>query len=512
MDIIHAAAPGSRQFSHHIDGQDVASAAGGTFQSFNPTTGENWGLFAAGKREDVAQAVQAAQGALAGAWGRLSPTRRGRLMMRWGDVIREHAENIAEIETAQNGKLLAETSGQAKGLQDWLYYFGGLADKIEGKVIPLERTSILNYTLRERLGVIGIITPWNSPALLTIMAAAPALAAGNTIVIKPSEVASASVLEIAKLAKEAGMPPGAINVVTGLRETGEALVNHPGIAKIAFTGSVETGRWIAERAGSRLASCTLELGGKSPTVVFADADLKQAEAGILGGIFAAAGQTCVAGSRAYIQQPVYDHLVERLVKRAKGIILGDPRQPGTQFGPVATVAQLQKDERMVTQAVASGAEVACGGKRREMQDFPGGYFFEPTILHRVQPENPIMRNEVFGPVLSVVPFGDEDEAIQLANDSEFGLAAGVWTLDVRRAHRIARAMQSGTVWINMYRALAFNSPFGGYKQSGIGTQNGMESIYQYLRTKSIWCELSSEYADAFAPTAEATGAAVNIPR
>jgi aldehyde dehydrogenase (NAD+) len=502
MDVVQGGQSNLRHFSHPIDGQDVASASGETFESYNPTTGQKWGMFATGGREDVARAAAAAQGALAGPWGRLSPTRRGRLLMRWGDVILAHAQSIAEMETAQNGKLLAETSAQAKAVPDWLYYFGGLSDMVEGAVVPLESSSILNYTLREPLGVIGIITPWNSPSLLTIMAAAPALAAGNAVVIKPSEVASASVLEIARLAEIAGIPPGVINVVTGLRQAGEALVEHPGVAKIAFTGSVAAGRVVAERVGQRLASCTLELGGKSPTIVFADADLRQAEAGILGGIFAATGQTCVAGSRAYIQKPVYDLLVERLVKRAKAIVLGDPRQPGTQMGPVATKEQLQKNERMVAQAITGGAEVACGGTRSEMINFPEGYFYDPTILHRIQPANPIMRQEVFGPVLSVVPFEEEDEVVQLANDSEFGLAAGVWTLGVRRAHRIARVMHSGTVWINMYRALAFNSPFGGYKHSGIGTQNGSEAIYQYLRTKSVWCELSSEYKDTFTSSTE----------
>jgi acyl-CoA reductase-like NAD-dependent aldehyde dehydrogenase len=325
----------------------------------------------------------------------------------------------------------------------------------------------------------------------------PALAAGNTIVIKPSEVTSASAFELARLAEEAGIPPGVINVVTGARAAGEALVAHEGVAKISFTGSEAGGKAIAARAGARLAGCTLELGGKSPNIVFADADLDQAEAGVLAGIFAAAGQTCVAGSRAYVHESVYDEMQRRLVERAGRIKLGDPLLADTQMGPVATRAQLQKDEQMVERALAEGAELLCGGERAQLSGFEEGLFYKPTILHRAPAASHIMNEEVFGPVLALTPFRDDEDALRLANATRFGLAAGLWTRDVRRAHTMARRLQAGTVWINTYRALTFNSPFGGYKMSGLGRANGMESIEQYLQTKSVWCELSDEVQDPF---------------
>ena len=485
-------------YQNHIAGADVPAADGRTFTAFNPTTGGVWGTFALAGASDVDRAVKAASDAFrTGPWGKLSPTRRGRLLMKWGEVIAEHADRIATIETEQNGKLFAEMRAQARIAQDWLYYFGGLADKIEGTVIPLDRQSIFNYTLREPLGVVGVITPWNSPTFIAIMSLAPALAAGNTIVLKPSEITSASAVELARLAELAGIPAGVINVVCGFRETGEALVDHALVAKVSFTGSVGAGRAIAARAGQRLVSCMLELGGKSPNIVFDDANLDQAEAGVLAGIFAAAGQTCVAGSRAYIHESIYDALVDRIVKRAQQITIGDPLKAATQMGPVATRMQLEKDESMVQRAVAEGATVLCGGARPAIAEFPEGYFYQPTIVHQLKKDNFLMRNEVFGPVLAVTPFKDEAEVLALANDTEFGLAAGVWTHDIRRAHKMARALESGTVWINTYRALTFNSPFGGYKASGIGRQNGIEAVYQYLQTKSVWCELGDEVQDPF---------------
>lgn len=486
-----------KTFDNHIAGERVAPVEGKRFASINPTTGKVWGEFAESTREDVDRAVRAAQAAFAGPWSKLSPTRRGRLMMAWGDLIAGSAEAIAAMETQQNGKLVAEMRAQARVVKDFLYYFGGLADKVEGRVIPLDRQSVLNYTLREPLGVVGVIVPWNSPTFLTIMSVAPALAAGNTIVIKPSEVTSASAFELARLAEEAGIPPGVINVVTGARAAGEALVEHEAVAKISFTGSEAGGKAIAAKAGARLAGCTLELGGKSPNIVFGDANLDQAEAGVLAGIFAAAGQTCVAGSRAFVHESVYDELQRRLVERAKKIKLGDPLLGDTQMGPVATKAQLAKDEQMVARALAEGAELLCGGERARLSGFEEGLFYKPTILHRAPAMSQIMNEEVFGPVLALTPFRDDEEALRMANATRFGLAAGVWTRDVRRAHTMARRLQAGTVWINTYRALTFNSPFGGYKMSGLGRANGMESIEQYLQTKSVWCELSEEVQDPF---------------
>jgi acyl-CoA reductase-like NAD-dependent aldehyde dehydrogenase len=487
----------TRRYANYVNGQDREGQDGATFESINPTTGAAFGRFVESSAHDVDAAVRAAHAAFEGPWRNLSPTRRGRLMMRWGDLITEHAEEIATLETEQNGKLFAEMRTQARIVQDWLYYYGGLADKIEGRVVPLDRTSVLNYTVQEPLGVVAAIVPWNSPTFLTIMTVGPALAAGNTIVIKPSEVTSASAFELARLAEKAGIPPGVINVVTGGRAAGEALVAHPLVAKISFTGSDAAGREIAAQAGKRLIGCTLELGGKSPNIVFDDADIEQVEAGVLAGIFAAAGQTCVAGSRAFFQKGIYDRLVARLVDRAKTIRLGDPLKAETQMGPVATAAQLSKDEKMVARAVEDGAKVLAGGARRRVEGLEGGYFYAPTILEGAKSDAFIMQNEVFGPVLCVTPFDTEEDVLKLANGTQFGLAAGVWTRDIRRGHLMARKLQAGTVWINTYRALAFNSPFGGFKSSGLGRLNGAEAIQSFLQTKSVWCELSSDVQDPF---------------
>jgi acyl-CoA reductase-like NAD-dependent aldehyde dehydrogenase len=487
----------ARRFANYVNGEDQDGRQGETFESINPTTGAAFGRFVESSPADVDAAVQAARAAFDGPWRKLSPTRRGRLLMRWGDLIAENAEKIATIETEQNGKLIAEMRIQARLVQDWLYYFGGLADKIEGRVVPLDRTSVLNYTVNEPLGVVAAIVPWNSPTFLTIMTVAPALAAGNTVVIKPSEVTSASAIELARLAEQAGIPAGVINVVTGGRAAGEALVDHPAVAKVSFTGSDGAGRAIAARAGQRLVSCMLELGGKSANIVFDDADLDQVEAGVLAGIFAAAGQTCIAGSRAYFQKGIYDRLVGRLIERANKIKLGDPLKADTQMGPVATAAQLAKDESMVARAVEDGAKVLVGGERRRVEGLDNGFFYAPTILGNTKPDAFIMQNEVFGPVLCVTPFETEEEVLALANGTRFGLAAGLWTADLRRAHLMARGLQAGTVWINTYRAMAFNSPFGGFKNSGIGRLNGAEAIQSFLQTKSVWCELSRDVQDPF---------------
>jgi aldehyde dehydrogenase (NAD+) len=482
----------------YIGGIETPAGSGGALDSLNPTTGEILASIADAGPEDVDRAVAAAQAAFRGSeWRGLSPTRRGRLLMRLADRIADRAEHLAELETKANGKLYKEMLVQLKIASDWLYYFGGMADKIEGRVIPLDRQSVLNYTVREPIGVVGVITPWNSPVLVTMMGMAPALAAGNTVVIKPSEIASLGVLEAMALAADAGFPPGVINVITGGPTAGRALAEHAGVGKITFTGGSENGGRVAATVSGRLGRITAELGGKSANIVFDDAQLDAAEAGLLAGIYGAGGQTCIAGSRALIQRSVYDEVVERLLERTRTMTLGDPLDSSVDMGPIATAQQRAKVESMVDRARSDGAQVLCGGRRPEVAGFPDGFFYEPTILAGAESSAFIAQEEVFGPVLVVIPFEDEDEAVTIANSSRYGLAAGVWTSHVKRAHRMARRLEAGTVWINMYRAVTFNSPFGGVKASGVGRVNGMEAIDEYLETKSVWCELGDEIQDPF---------------
>jgi acyl-CoA reductase-like NAD-dependent aldehyde dehydrogenase len=431
------------------------------------------------------------------AWAALTPRERSEKLHAVADALDADMERLRELEVANVGKPVGMIEFEMDLTVDNWRFFAGGARNLDARAAGEYLEDHTSYLRRDPVGVVGSIAPWNYPINMATWKLGPALAAGNTVVLKPSEITSASAVELARLAELAGIPAGVINVVCGFRETGEALVDHPLVAKVSFTGSVGAGRAIAARAGQRLVSCMLELGGKSPNIVFDDANLDQAEAGVLAGIFAAAGQTCVAGSRAYIHASIYDAFVDRIVRRAQQITIGDPLKATTQMGPVATKMQLEKDESMVQRAVAEGATLLCGGARPALAEFPDGYFYQPTVVHQLTKDNFLMRNEVFGPVLAVTPFKDDAEVLALANDTEFGLAAGVWTHDVRRAHKMARALESGTVWINTYRALTFNSPFGGYKASGIGRQNGIEAIYQYLQTKSVWCELGDEVQDPF---------------
>ncbi len=417
--------------------------------------------------------------------------------MRFADLIAQSAERLAGIETRENGKLLREMRGQLQAVPDWLYYFGGLADKIEGRVIPLDRQSVLNYTLREPVGVVGAIVAWNSPILTTIMKIAPILAAGNTVVVKPSEHASAGVAEALLLAEEAGFPPGVINFVLGGAPVGTDLVAHPDVARITFTGGSAAGKQIATAAGARLARVTLELGGKSANIIFPDANLDAAEAGVIAGIFAAAGQTCIAGSRVMVHESIYEEMLDRIAHRTTAIAVGDPTDDGVQMGPLATLPQLARVERSVMEAHEDGDRIVAGGKRVLVPGFEGGLFHAPTLIEPKSPDSRVAREEIFGPVLAILPFRSDEEVVELANASAYGLAAGVWTSDVRRAHTIARRLQAGTVWLNTYRAIAFNSPFGGYKESGLGRENGIEAVDEFLQTKSVWCELDDAANDPF---------------
>ncbi|MFG2025791.1 aldehyde dehydrogenase [Streptomyces sp. NPDC048825] len=483
---------------HFIGGTWVEPASGAYFESTNPATREVLYRAARGNATDIERAVAAARKAFEDPrWRDLSQTRRGHLLRRLGDLIAENAEDLARMETQDNGKLLREMRGQLATLPEYYYYYAGLADKIHGDFIPTSDRQVLNYTAREPLGVVGAITPWNSPLTLTSSKLAPALCAGNTVVIKPSEYTSATVLKLAELALEAGFPPGAVNVVTGFgAEAGQALVDHRDLAKISFTGSTATGSRIAAATASRFIGSTLELGGKSPNIVFEDANIPNAAMGVVAGIFAAAGQTCIAGSRVFAHRSVYDELLERVSERARTIRIGDPMDEKTELGPLAFEGQRDKVAGYVDLGRGEGARVLTGG--RATDGGLGGYFYEPTVLVDVDNDMRVVREEIFGPVLAIMPFDTEDEVVRLANDTEYGLAAGVWTTNLARAHRMAAHLDAGTVWVNTYRAMSPMSPRQGFKSSGVGVEHGTETILEYTRLKSVWINTSEEpVADPF---------------
>jgi aldehyde dehydrogenase (NAD+) len=491
--------PELQRYQMWVGGEWCDASGAATIESANPATGQAWALIPDASASDVDRAVNAARTALTDpAWGGLTPSARGLLLLRLADLIEASAEHLATVETRDNGKLLKEMRAQAGALARWYRFFGGMADKIEGTVPAIDQPTVLNYTLREPVGVVAALAPWNSPLLLATWKLAPALAAGNTMVVKPSEHTSASMLELVPLFEQAGFPPGVVNVITGAGAgCGAALTAHPGIDRIAFTGGPETAIAIARTAAAQLVPATFELGGKSANIVFADAQLEAAEAGVLAGIFAASGQTCIAGSRLLVQREIEAEFVARIAERAKAIRIGDPTDAETQMGPTATAAQLDKIEGFVTEAVADGAEVAAGGRTPDAADLGGGYYYEPTVLTNVTPEMKIAQEEVFGPVLAVIPFDDEEDAVRIANGTAYSLAAGVWTTAVKRAHRVVRELNAGTVWINTYRAVAPMSPFGGSGMSGHGRESGVEAIREMTKTKSVWVELSDAVQDPF---------------
>jgi len=475
----------------YIGGAYVAPADGGTFITLNPATGEILAEVAEAKAADIDRAVAAARTALAdGRWAGIDAADRGNLLWRLADAIEARAGALARLETLDNGKPIREAQIDIRLTVDVFRYYAGWTTKLEGQTIPV-RGNVLNYTLREPVGVVGAIIPWNFPLLMAAYKLGPALACGNAVVLKPAEETPLTALELGAIAAGVGLPPGVLNVVPGFGESaGAALVAHPDVDKIAFTGSTEVGRRIMREAAATVKKLSLELGGKSPNIVFADADLDAAARGAFAGIFYNMGQCCTAGSRLLVAAGVKEQLLERIVARARQLRPGDPLDPKTRMGPLVSGAQLERVLGYVERGRSEGAELLTGGARAHYEGGERGFWVEPTVFDGVQPEHGIAQEEIFGPVLATLTFADEDEAVALANRTRYGLAAGVWTRDVKRAHRTARRLQAGTVWINTYHPLDAASPFGGYKQSGYGRELGAQALELYTQVKSVWVDLS----------------------
>ena len=473
-----------------IDGNWVAAASGETFSCVDPFTGKPWGVIPLAGAPDVDRAVVAARRAFdQDGWGRSAPGYRAALLRKLATLIEQNAERLALNQVMENGKLLSEMSRSGPALAASCHFFAGLAETLHGYTVQSNVPNYVSYTRREPMGVVAAITPWNTPLGLLGLKLLPALAAGNTIVIKPSEVTPSSTLLLGELIQQAGFPPGVVNVITGYgRGTGEALVAHPLVDKIAFTGSTATGTAIAKVAAERHARLSLELGGKSPNIIFDDADIASALKGISAGIFAASGQACNAGSRVLIQSRIYDDVAERLTKLARSLKVGDPLDSDTELGPLASAAQLKKVTGYVDIGRAEGFSILAGGRAIDRP----GYFVEATIFDRVRNDARIAREEIFGPVASLIPFADEDEAIAIANDSVYGLASGIWTESLGRAHRVIERLRAGIVWVNTYRMGATVMPFGGMKQSGIGREGGLNALDHYTEEKAVWINTRPE--------------------
>ena len=487
-----------KNYQMYINGEWVAAQSGKTFESINPSDGKPWAVVPEADEVDVDTAVKAAHRAFTeGPWSTMTATERGKLLRRLGDVLAEHSESLGHCETVDTGKLFKETRWQARYISDYFYYYAGLADKVSGETLPIDKPNMWTMTIREPLGVVAAVVPWNSQLFLVAVKIGPALAAGNTVVLKASEHASAPMLEFAKVFEEVGFPPGVFNVISGLGEPcGRALTSHPLVDRISFTGGPETARHVVRNSAENFAQVSLELGGKSPVVIFDDADLESATNGVLLSIFSASGQSCVAGSRLLLHESIHDEVLARGAEKASKIRIGDPLDENSQMGPLATRAQLDNIDSTVADAKANGATLVHGGK--QPAGMGDGWYYEPTVVACPDQQIGIVQRELFGPVVSAHRFTDEAHALQLANDCRFGLAAGIFTADIGRALRITKAIRSGIVWVNTYRMVSPLAPFGGYKDSGYGRESGLEAIYDYTRPKTVWLNTSPDpIADPF---------------
>jgi aldehyde dehydrogenase (NAD+) len=489
-----AASNTPRKYQLFIDGKFVDAESGKTFTTPNPATGETLAEVAEADKADIDKAVEAARRAYEGKWSRMSARDRGRLLYKLSQLIEEHSAELAALETSDNGKPIRESSYvDLPQVVENFEYFAGYATKIEGETIPVPG-QMFNYTLREPLGVCGQIIPWNFPLLMAAWKLAPALAAGNTIVLKPAEQTPVTAMELAKLIQEAGFPDGVVNIVPGYGETaGASLASHPGIDKIAFTGSTEVGKLVAREAAQNLTKVSLELGGKAPNIIFADADMEQAVNGAMMGIFFNQGQVCCAGSRLFIAEEVKDEFLERFKERAQRVKVGNPMDASTHMGPQVSEEQLNRIKGYVDIARGEGATVLTGGEPPQLEgDFQNGYFFQPTIFCDVKNQMRVAQEEIFGPVTSAITFSNEEELIKQANETIYGLSAGIWTRDITRAHRFAKEIHAGTIWINTFNMFNAASPFGGFKQSGYGREMGKHALELYTHIKSVWVDLSGK--------------------